>query len=133
MGLTCVNLTLSHPPRPDIQPVEAESLADSGSTSLIIPDHVRVPLDLPEHARKEAALADGSRQLRPYVGPVKVSVKNRTALGGAVVMGNEVLLGAIPMEDMDLIVVPLQRRVDVNPQNPNFSAGKAKEPPAALF
>lgn len=126
MGLTYVKLTLSHPARPEIQPVETEALADTGSTYLIIPEHVRLQLDLPEHTRKEVTLADGSRVLLPYVGPVKISFKNRTALVGAVVMGDEVLLGAIPMEDMDLVVLPLQRRVHVNPQNPNFAAGMAK-------
>jgi hypothetical protein len=41
-------------------------------------------------------------------------------------MGDEVLLGAIPMEDMDLVVLPQQRMVDINPLNPNFAAAKAK-------
>ncbi len=41
-------------------------------------------------------------------------------------MVSEVLLGAIPMEDMDLIVIPKDRRVEVNPENPNFAAAKAK-------
>ena len=36
------------------------------------------------------------------------------------------LLGAIPMEDMDLVVLPLERRIAVNPLNPNFAAGLAK-------
>jgi len=38
---------------------------------------------------------------------------------GALVMGNQVLLGAIPMEDMDLIIVPKTRALDVNPNSPN--------------
>lgn len=41
-------------------------------------------------------------------------------------MVTEVLLGAIPKEDMDLIVIPKERRVKVNPENPNFAAAKAK-------
>jgi hypothetical protein len=41
---------------------------------------------------------------------------------GALVLGNEVLLGAIPMEDMDLVIIPKTRTVDVNPENPNISA-----------
>jgi hypothetical protein len=35
-------------------------------------------------------------------------------------------LGAIPMEDMDLVVKPQLREVDVNPENPNFAAALAK-------
>ena len=40
-------------------------------------------------------------------------------------MGNEVLLGAIPMEDMDLVVHPLSRRLIPNPQNPNIPGAMA--------
>jgi hypothetical protein len=36
------------------------------------------------------------------------------------------LLGAAPMEDMDMVVIPSDRRVVANPLNPNFAAGVAK-------
>jgi hypothetical protein len=62
----------------------------------------------------------------PYVGPVETRFKNRLAFVGALVMGDEVLLGAIPMEDMDLVLLPQQRTADVNPQNPNFASARAK-------
>jgi hypothetical protein len=71
-------------------------------------------------------LADGTRKRLPYVGPIETRFKNRVASVGAIVMGDEVLLGAIPVEDMDLVVIPQQRRVDANPLNPNFTATKAK-------
>jgi len=32
-------------------------------------------------------------------------------------MGEEPLLGAIPMEDMDLVIIPSKRILDVNPDN----------------
>jgi hypothetical protein len=41
-------------------------------------------------------------------------------------MWDEVLLGAIPMEDMDLIVIPRSRMVDVNPASPNIDSDSAK-------
>ena len=62
----------------------------------------------------------------PYVGPIETRFKNRVAYVGAVVMGDEVLLGAIPMEDMDLVVLPQQRRVDVNPLNPELCCGEGE-------
>ncbi len=40
----------------------------------------------------------------------------------AMVVGDEVLLGAIPMEDMDLVLQPLS----VNPANPNLPLSVAK-------
>ena len=92
----------------------------------MIPDHVRLQLCLPEDSEKEVTLADGTRRKVPYVGPVETRFKNRVAYVGAIVMGDEVLLGAIPMEDMDLVVLPQTRSVDVNPLSPNFASAKAK-------
>jgi len=37
-----------------------------------------------------------------------------------------VLVGAIPMEDMDLVVVPKTRSLDVNPDSPNVATTIAK-------
>ena len=93
---------------------------------MIIPEHIRLQLALEEGSKKEITLADGSKKMVPYVGPIETRFKNRVAYVGAVVMGDEVLLGAIPMEDMDLVVLPQHRRVDINPLNPNFAAAKAK-------
>jgi clan AA aspartic protease len=126
MGLSYTNLTLSNPRRPELAAVEAVALADSGSVFLSIPEHVCLQLELQMHGEKEVTLADGSKKLIPYAGPVEVRFKNRVAYVGAIVMGDEVLLGAIPMEDMDLVILPQRREVDINPLNPNFAAAKAK-------
>ena len=61
-----------------------------------------------------------------YVGPVQVRFKDRVGFAGALVMGDQVLLGAIQMEDMDLAVLPKARRLDVNPASPNIAATTAK-------
>jgi clan AA aspartic protease len=119
-------LTLRNPRRPDVAEIQVEALVDTGSVYLSIPEHVRLQLNLEEREKKEITLADGSRKMIPYVGPIEVCFKNRLAFVGAIVMGDEVLLGAIPMEDMDLVVLPNQRSVDVNPLNPNFAAARAK-------
>jgi clan AA aspartic protease len=106
--------------------VTVEALADTGSVHLVIPEHVRIQLRLEEQDRKEVSLADGSRRLVPYVGPVEIRFKNRVGFAGALVMGDQTLLGAIPMEDMDLVVSPRSRTVDVNPDSPNIAASIAK-------
>lgn len=103
-----------------------EALADTGGACLVIPEHFRIQLGLEETSKKEVTLADGSKKMVPCVGPIETRFKNRVASVGAIVMGDEVLLGAIPMEDMDLVVEPQERIVDVNPLNPNSAAAKAK-------
>jgi clan AA aspartic protease len=126
MGLTHAKLILKNPRRSDLQPVEVEALADSGALHLCVPPHVQIQLGLEEAMRKEVTLADGSKQLVPYVGPVELYFKNRVGYTGALVMGNEVLLGAIPMEDMDLVIIPKTRTVDVNPESPNIASTSVK-------
>ncbi|HVZ15845.1 MAG TPA: hypothetical protein VG897_01915 [Terriglobales bacterium] len=126
MGLIDVMLTLANPKRPELQPVQAEALVDTGSVYLVIPEHIRLQLQVDEQGTKEVTLADGSRRLIPYVGPIETRFKNRVAYVGAIVMGDEVLLGAIPMEDMDLVLLPNKRSADVNPQSPNIASAKAK-------
>ena len=126
MGLINTTLILKNPRLPELRPVEVHALADTGSVHLCIPDHIRLQLGLEEIERKEATLADGSRALVPYVGPIELHFKNRTGFAGALVMGDQALLGAIPMEDMDLIIIPKKRIIDVNPDSPNISTSIAK-------
>lgn len=83
-------------------------------------------LSLRETEKREVILADGNTQLVPYVGPVEVHFENRRCLVGAMVLGTEVLLGAIPMEDMDLVISPATRQVTVNPGSPNVPTSLAK-------
>jgi clan AA aspartic protease len=126
MGLVFAMITLKNPRFPDVSPVEIEALADTGSVHLCIPEHVRLQLKLEEHDKKEVTIADGSKRLVPYVGPLEVRFKNRVGFVGALVMGDQVLLGAIPMEDMDLVVHPKTRSIEVNPENPNIACSIAK-------
>jgi clan AA aspartic protease len=109
-----------------LEPVEVEALADSGAVHLCIPEYVRLQLKLDSLDKKEVTLADGSKRLVPYVGPLEIRFKNRIGFVGALVMGDQVLLGAIPMEDMDLVIVPEERRLDVNPASPNIACSSAK-------
>ncbi|MGH8490830.1 MAG: clan AA aspartic protease, partial [Gammaproteobacteria bacterium] len=76
--------------------------------------------------KREVTLANGHRVAVPYVGPIEVGFKNRRCFTGAMVIGDEPLLGAIPMEDMDLVVVPSRQTIDVNPESPNIPGSLAK-------
>ena len=126
MGIVTAKLRLSNPREPSLAPVEVSALADTGSVFLCIPEHVCLQLGLDVLQEREVKLADGSCLSVPYVGPVIVQFKNRTGVMGALVLGDEVLLGAIPLEDMDLIVIPRTRTLDVNPNSPNIATTIAK-------
>ena len=125
MGLVNANLKLSNPGR-DIEPLHVRSLVDTGAVNLCIPEHVAVQLGLEELFKREVTIADGSTRLVPYVGPVAIEFENRGCVTGALVLGDEVLLGVAPMEDMDVLVSPATQTLIVNPENPNIARSIVK-------
>jgi len=126
MGLIRGTFSLSNPLQPELSALSVSALADTGAVHLCIPEHLAIQLNLPELEQREVVLADGGRRKVPYVGPVEVRFRNRRCFTGAMVLGNEVLLGAIPMEDMDLVLRPQLQSVDVNPESPNIPVSLAK-------
>lgn len=112
--------TLTNPLDPTVEPLRVDALVETGAMMLCIPAPIAAALRLEELERREVTLADGGRHLVPYVGPVKVSFGNRGCFTGAFVLGQRVLMGAIPLEDMDLVVHPASGRVTVNPASPDI-------------
>ncbi len=126
MGVTYADLRLANDARPDLEEVDARALIDTGAMHLCVPEHVALQLQLKDTGVREVILADGQvRQVR-YVSPVRIEMLGRSCVTGALVLGDQVLLGAIPMEDMDLIIEPARLRVSVNPRAPNIPMSLAK-------
>lgn len=121
MGPVTAEIELSNPRDGDIRPIIARSLADTGSLHLCVPEHIAIQLGLEELYQRE-----GKRHLVPYVGPLRVRFENRGCYTGAFVLGDEVLLGAVPMKDMDLLVSPAKQALIVNPASPNIATSVAK-------
>ena len=119
MGLTYSKIKLSNPRLPQLSPVELNSLVDTGALMLCIPQSVAHQLELTELDRRPVTIADGTSHQVPYVGPVRVDFENRFCFVGALVIGDETLLGAVPMEDMDLVVHPATQKLMPNPLHPN--------------
>jgi len=121
MGLIYADIELSNPTDKSLSSVTTKSLVDTEALFLCIPEHISIQLKLTEFEKREVTIADGSKKLVSYVGPIKINYKNRMCLTGALVLGETVLLGAIPIEDMDLIIHPAQLKLEVNPANPNIA------------
>ena len=105
MGLTTVSIQLKNPRLLDLHPIDVDMLVDTGALHMCIPEHVALQLKLEPVDTKEVTLADGSKKLVPYVGPIQVKFQNRLGFVGALVLGDQALLGAIPMEAMDSILI----------------------------
>ena len=127
MGLVHTTLTLKNPRQPELQPVDVNALVDTGAMHLCIPQHVAIQLRLEQLYEREVTTDDGTKRLCPYVGPVEVRFGERACFTGALVLGDEVLLGAVPMEDMDLVVSPAMRSITVNPASPNIPSSTVKQ------
>ena len=120
MGYVHAEIKLKNPRLPKLKPIKTKAMADTGALMLCIPEHVSVQLKLETNSQREVTTADGRKHMVAYVGPLEVIFENRSCFVGALVLGDEVLLGAVPMEDMDLIISPAHRKVMVNPDSPNF-------------
>ena len=126
MGLVYANIILSNPVNPYLKPLATRCLVDTGSTYLVIPQHIAVQLQLATLETREATTADGSSHTVPYAGPVKISFDTRSCFVGAIIMGDEVLLGEVPMKDMDLVIQPKLLKLNVNPESHNIPRSYVK-------
>jgi clan AA aspartic protease len=105
----------------EVKRMTVNALVDSGASLLTIPESVKQQLDLQKVDEQQAELADGSIIAVEVVGPVEVRFQNRKAITAAMVIPQEaeVLLGAIPMQSMDVLIDPKQERLIVNPKSPD--------------
>lgn len=126
MGTIYARIRLSNLLRDDLQPVEIDALVDSGAVNLCVPDIVRHELGLDIARTRLAEMADGSLIEVGIIEPVTVRFENRVTTTTAMVLGNEVLLGAIPMQDMDVMIDPRGERLILPPDRPNFALSKVK-------
>ena len=126
MGHIFTEIELSNPREQALTPLKVTALADTGALMLCIPEHVALQLNLATESMREVSVADGRSMRVPYVGPIKVAFGERFCYVGALVLGDEVLLGAVLMEDMDLVINPGRREVTVDPASPNIPHARVK-------
>jgi len=120
MGLIYADIQLANPKNGSLESMTVKALVDIGAMTLCIPEHIAIQLQLQEIDQREVTTADKRRHVVPYVGPVQISFANRTCFTGALVIGESVLMGAVPMEDMDLVIAPSGQTIGVNPKSPNI-------------
>jgi len=126
MGLTYATLRLTN--LFNRQAVEVNALVDTGATFMCVTEEVAVQLgfDITEVSQQIVTLADGHQRRGPKIAPIEIAFANRTYVTEAVVLGNEPLLGVLPLEAMDLVIDPRRRALVVNPKHPNYPVASAK-------
>jgi clan AA aspartic protease len=92
----------------DIRQTMVRAMVDTGAGTLVINEAVYAALGLKTERHHSATFANSTREICKVTEPVRITWKDRISTCHAFVVsgGGEVLLGAIPLEDMDLIVNP---------------------------
>jgi clan AA aspartic protease len=112
----------------EIRRINVNILVDIGSYYLYINENIQQQLGFSFIEKRKGQLADGTIAEYDVVGPVEVKFKNRRFNIDAMVLkgDNEPLLGAMPMEDMDVLIHPLRQELIINPEHPYFAQMKLK-------
>ena len=114
----------------EVRRVATTALVDSGSWDLVLNEEIQQQLQLSLVGKELVRLADETLLEVDVVGPVQVRFEDRTTLvGRAVVMpaASEVLLGAYPMEGLDVFIDPKRERLLVNPKSPDNPKSKIRQ------
>lgn len=106
--------------RDEIKRIYVSMLVDSGCAYLCINEVIQEQLQLPVIATRWARLANDEPREFDVVGPIELRFEDRFAQGTALVLpGNsEPLLGAIALEELDVIIHPLRQEMVVHPDHP---------------
>lgn len=114
----------------EIRRVTTKALVDSGAWDLVLNEEIQQQLQLPLVGKEVVKLADETLLEVDVVGPVQVRFEDRTTLvGHAVVMPatSEVLLGAYPMEGLDVFIHPKCEQLLVHPKSPDNPKSKIRQ------
>jgi clan AA aspartic protease len=92
----------------EIRQVTVNAVVDTGAWTLVIDEETRAKLGFEPKGADWVSLADGASSPCGVVGPVEVIWKNRRLNCDALVLphATEILLGAIPLEGLDIVVDP---------------------------
>ena len=107
----------------EVKKMDVNMMVDSGAYMMAINESIQAQLELRFIEKRKAILADGSVQEYDVVGPIHVKFQNRTAICSAMVLkgDSEPLLGAIPKEEMDVMIHPRRQELIVNPDHPYYA------------
>lgn len=120
------HIKLSNPIKSKLKLIEVGSLIDTETDYLQIPKSIAIKLDLNESGNRRVNLTDGSILDVPYIGPIKIQFGNRSCFTGAVIIGDQVVMGMIPLKDLDLVINQKTKTLEVNPLSSNLPGSVAK-------
>ena len=135
MGLTYANIQLQNNAdveffrrgkmdEAEIRQIDIKVLVNKKSVIPTINESIRAALDLPIIGKRRSQIYDGGTTELPVVGPIRVKYLDRWCITSALLLPDdqEALLGAIPLEEMDLYIHPARNELlVVHPEGPVMS------------
>lgn len=115
----------------EVRSIKVRAMVDTGCLYMAINENIQELLQLPVVGKKTVQLANGHKVECDLVFPVEIRFKNRIARCSAIVLpeDSEPLLGAIPLEEMDVLVHPQRQELIVNPEHPDYAVASMKTIP----
>ena len=112
----------------EVKTMHVNILVDTAGVMLAINENIQEQLQLPIVEKRKVQLANGHIAEYDVVSQVELRFKNRRTICNAIVLpgDSEPLLGAIPLEDMDVLIHPARQELIVHPDHPYFAVMKMK-------
>ena len=112
----------------EVRRIRVDAMVDTGAFYMVINETIQEVLQLPVVGKKRIALANGNPVECDHVFPLEIRFENRVAHCDAVVLPGDVepLLGALPLEQMDVLIDPVRQRLIVNPAHPDYAVLKIR-------
>jgi len=97
----------------EVRETTVRALVDTGAGTLVLSEEIREKLGLRIVGLRRATLANDSKEICKVTEPVDIHWKDRETTCRALVSSGwgDILLGAIPLEDMDLMVNPVKQEL----------------------
>lgn len=99
---------------------EAQALVDTGALTLVLPPAIVNQLGLRIRGHQIARYANGFEEPVGITEPVTIVCEQRQTSVQALVVGDEVLIGQVVLELLDLLPDCKNQRLIPNPANPDY-------------
>ncbi|MBA2736871.1 MAG: clan AA aspartic protease [Pyrinomonadaceae bacterium] len=110
----------------EVRRYEADALVETGAVSSVIPANVVKMLGLLSRGQRVAEYADGRKDIVEITEPIIFNIIGRETEEGAMVLGDEVIIGQTILEVLDLQVDCRNQKLIPNPAHPDQPVVKIK-------
>lgn len=110
----------------EIRSYEADALIETGAVSSVVPPNVMHLLGLQSDGQRVAEYADGRNEVVDLTEPITFDIIGRETAEGAMVLGDEVIIGQTILEVLDMQVDCRNQVLIPNPAHPDQPIVKIK-------